>query len=174
MFEVGDHVDCKWNLNRPDPMGTEEVEDVDSWSYPREGEYFIEVIFMDEVHLPRSEYLALMIVALGFGILLPIVCILIASLGYTSVFQRENIEVLTDVISDFCNAIFIRKKGYIRRNRRRELAKKNLDHFDKVFIWMYTYKNTKDTQFKFSATLAREVTSFISQIDNREEHHELY
>jgi len=170
MFENGDLVDCKWNLNRPAAtvFSSKEVEDVDKWSYPREGEYFIEVIFMDEVHMPRDQYLTLMILALGICMLCPLCCILCASLGYSSVFQNENYEVIVDFLADSWAAVRRKKKGYIARRRRRALAKKNLDHFEKVFIWMYAYKNLKETQFKFSTTLAREVTQFISQIDPEE------
>jgi hypothetical protein len=64
-FEVGDIVNCKWNLQVPVGGTDTEPEDVSDFSYPREDEYYIEVIFMDEAHVPQDQYLALMIFGVG-------------------------------------------------------------------------------------------------------------
>ena len=47
-YEYGQFVDCKWYLHPGDHAEEgKDPEDVDEFSYPREGEYFLEVIFGD-------------------------------------------------------------------------------------------------------------------------------
>ena len=71
------------------------VEDVEDFSYPREGKYFVEVIFMDEPNLDTVNYLLLWILNFGVFIIIPIIVaivliVILACDKCKAILKKEN------------------------------------------------------------------------------------
>jgi hypothetical protein len=121
---------------------------------------------MDEPHTPNDEYIAMMVVGFGCCVALPLLCLVWALLGYNAVWTEHEWREFSDYVVDAWHLSILRDKKYIKAKRRRKLSKKNVKHFDKVFIWMHTYEHLKDTQFKISLNMAREICNLISTKDD--------
>ena len=59
----------------------------------------------------------------------------------------------------------MKKKGYIRRARRKQLERSGGSYFEQVLPFMHAFSTHRYTILKFSATMAREVTKFIAAED---------
>lgn len=114
------------------------------------------------------------IIPFGFLMVIPILCIPFCAVPMlwgkcTPEWWHDRKEEFLNTVVDFWYFNIMKKKGYIRRKRRKQLERAGGNYFEKVQPFMHVYQVYRDSHFKFSATMAREVTKFIAELDPIEE-----
>lgn len=149
-YVVGDAVECKYYVNGD--------LDAESFSYPRKGEDFVEVLFKDEVYFPTDDYNALWVIPFGLMSILPcvLVCIFVCPevLGWCRYDERQKYY-------DFWERFVCCKRSAKPRRLRRYG-----DFLEKVepkpiLVWLFSVKK-HPTVFKFKANLVHEIADYLA------------
>jgi hypothetical protein len=149
-FPVGGRVECKYHIN-----GDEHAK---NYTYPQDGEDFIDVLFKDEVYIPMADYIALWVCVFGLMCVLP--CILLSCLGlfiplgWCSLAERQKYKD------------FYRRFLCCRRKQVPICIKACGDLQAQIppapsIVWLYTVKNHPE-HFPLKTTLVREIADFLS------------
>jgi len=149
-YQVGDTVECKYTVNGD--------KDAESFSYPRDGSDFIEVIFTSSLYIPQGDYIALWVIPFGLMSVLPCLviwcCLGPVRLGWLLSEERDK-------VLDFGERFLLCRRK--KRPRCLRAFGADLDKIEPqpILMWLFTIKKLPQP-FPMKRTLVREIADYLA------------